>query len=153
MKTLTVTLMLISLLGGCAEWPEPGAAMAATPREMDLGKRVTALAEQQVGVPYVYGGHSPLGFDCSGLVYYSYGRLGVSLPRTAQAQYDHTRRVPRADLEPGDLVFFFGGTAMHVGIYTGDGWFIHAPETGKPVAGAWMNAGYWNEHYVGAGRP
>ena len=109
------------------------------------------LAQDQVGVPYVYGGRTPQGFDCSGLVYYVYGKVGVSLPRTAAAQYDRTRRVAEKDLKPGDLVFFLD--AGHVGIYVGDGWFIHAPETGKPVEGAWLNVGYWHDHYYGAGRP
>ncbi len=141
-------------LSACAEWPEPQPlASASTPAETDLGKQVAALAQQEEGVPYQYGGHSPLGFDCSGLVYYVYGKSGVSLPRTAQAQYDHTRRVARTDLKTGDLVFFFGGNAMHVGLYIGDGWFVHAPETGKAVGGAWLNTGYWNDHYYGAGRP
>lgn len=128
-------------------------APAAAPVETDMGRRVATVAQQQVGVPYQYGGRTPMGFDCSGLVYYAYGKQGVTLPRTAQAQYEHTRRVPRQKLQAGDLVFFYGGSAMHVGIYEGDGWFVHAPETGKSVAGAWLNTGYWNEHYYGAGRP
>ena len=125
----------------------------ATPSaaQLDRGKRVAQLAQQQEGVPYQYGGHTPRGFDCSGLVYYVYGRLGVSLPRTAASQYDHTQRIAQSDLKPGDLVFFLN--ANHVGIYVGDGWFIHAPETGKPVGGAWLNTGYWHDNYYGAGRP
>jgi cell wall-associated NlpC family hydrolase len=119
----------------------------------DRGKHAVELAQQQVGVPYLYGGHTPDGFDCSGLVYYVYGKVGVSVPRTARAQYAHTQRVAADDLKPGDLVFFFGGDIMHVGIYAGDGWFIHAPETGKPVSGAWLNVGYWHDHFYGAGRP
>ena len=139
------------MLTGCA-WPESrGTAGALTAQQMDRGQRAAQLAQQQVGVPYEYGGRTPRGFDCSGLVYYVYGRLGVDLPRTAGAQYDHTRRVALADLRPGDLVFFLG--ADHVGIYVGDGWFIHAPETGKPVGGAWLNTGYWHDNYYGAGRP
>jgi len=147
---------MCSFLGGCAPWPEPqtaGYAPEPTPTQADRGQRVVELAQQQVGVPYLYGGRTPNGFDCSGLVYYVYGKLGVSVPRTALAQYDHTRRVALADLKPGDMVFFFGGDIMHVGIYVGDGWFIHAPETGKPVAGAWLNVGYWHDHFYGAGRP
>lgn len=139
------------VLTGCA-WPEPqGMGSPLTPAQMDRGKRAAELAQQQEGVAYEYGGHTPRGFDCSGLVYYVYGRLGVTLPRTAGAQYDHTLRVSRGDLRPGDLVFFLN--ASHVGIYVGDGWFIHAPETGKPVGGAWLNTGYWHDNYYGAGRP
>ncbi|HEY3860199.1 MAG TPA: C40 family peptidase [Gammaproteobacteria bacterium] len=154
MKIQTVLLLsCLASLAACAQWPEPSAVPAPSAQQLDLGKRAAALAQQQEGVPYQYGGHTPLGFDCSGLVYYVYGKLGVSLPRTAAAQYDHTPRVGRDDLKAGDLVFFYGGNIMHVGIYVGDGWFIHAPETGKPVAGAWLNAGYWAQNYYGAGRP
>ena len=153
-------LLLIScstlsvLLAGCTPWPDRDAVVPATAGVAVPGDReqqVVSLAEAQVGVPYVYGGHTPQGFDCSGLVYYVYGRVGVNLPRTAIAQYEHTQRIPEKDLQPGDLVFFLD--AEHVGIYVGDGWFIHAPETGKPVQGAWLNVGYWRDHYYGAGRP
>lgn len=126
-------------------------APAPVALELDRGKRAAELAQQQTGVPYQYGGRTPQGFDCSGLVYYVYGKLGVSLPRTAAAQYDRTQRIALGDLKPGDLVFFLD--ANHVGIYVGDGWFIHAPETGKPVSGAWLNTGYWHDNYFGAGRP
>lgn len=146
-----VFLSCLLIFTGCAQWPEPSVAPSAV--QQGRGKQAVQLAQQQEGVPYQYGGDTPRGFDCSGLVYFVYHKLGVSLPRTAAAQYDHTLRVARADLKPGDLVFFYGGNLMHVGIYVGDGWFVHAPETGKPVAGAWLNAGYWNSNYYGAGRP
>jgi cell wall-associated NlpC family hydrolase len=152
-KSLILCIALCISLTGCAQWPEPsGAAAAPSAVQLDLGRRAVELAKQQQGVPYQYGGSTPRGFDCSGLVYYIYGKLGVSLPRTAASQYDRTARVGRAELKPGDLVFFYGGNLMHVGIYVGDGWFLHAPETGKPVAGAWLNSGYWNDNYYGAGR-
>jgi cell wall-associated NlpC family hydrolase len=152
-KLLTIVL-LCAVFSGCTPWPEldtaAPVASSDAPRS-DREQQVVSLAKDQVGVPYVYGGHTPQGFDCSGLVYYVYGQVGVRMPRTAGAQYNHTRRVAQADLEPGDLVFFLD--ANHVGIYVGDGWFIHAPETGKPVEGAWLNVGYWHDHYYGAGRP
>lgn len=154
MKPFILCVALCASLAGCAQWPELS-DVAAEPSavQLDLGKRAVELAKQQQGMPYQYGGSTPRGFDCSGLVYYVYGKLGVSLPRTASSQYDRTSRVARADLKPGDLVFFYGGNLMHVGIYAGDGWFLHAPETGKPVGGAWLNAGYWAQNYYGAGRP
>ena len=97
--------MLLSL-AGCAQWPEPGEANLPTPTQSTLGQKIAGLAEQQMGVPYLYGGDTPKGFDCSGLVQYVYGQAGVKLPRTAQAQYNATPRVTRDALEPGDIVFF-----------------------------------------------
>ncbi len=102
-----------------------------------------------MGVRYVYGGESPTGFDCSGLVQYSYARVGISLPRTTYAQYASGQPVSRSELEPGDLVFFDG--VGHVGIYVGGGRFIHAPHTGTVVQFATLS-GWYGEHYVGARR-
>jgi len=95
---------------------------------------VIAVASRYLGVPYVYGGSSPRGFDCSGLTQYVYGLLGISLPRTAQAQYNATTHISRSSARPGDLVFFFsGGTVSHVGIYAGGNTMIAAPHTGDVV--------------------
>jgi len=101
------------------------------PPSSTLGGQAVAIAEQYLGVPYVWGGASPAGFDCSGLVMYVYAQLGVSLPHNAAAQYSVLPHVPTSDLEPGDLVFFYG--LGHVGIYIGDGMMIHAPHTGTVV--------------------
>ena len=101
------------------------------PPSSTLGGQAVAIAEQYLGVPYVWGGASPSGFDCSGLVMYVYAQLGVSLPHNAAAQYSLLPHVPTSDLQPGDLVFFFG--LEHVGIYIGGGAFIHAPHTGTVV--------------------
>jgi cell wall-associated NlpC family hydrolase len=93
-----------------------------------------AIASRYFGVPYRYGGSSPAGFDCSGLVLYVFRQLGVQLPRTAQAQYGATRRVSRSQARPGDLVFFFnGGRVTHMGIYVGGNMMIAAPHTGAVV--------------------
>lgn len=140
---------------GCAPWPEPGEANLPTLAQSNLGEKITEIAEQQVGVPYLYGGDTPKGFDCSGLVQYVYARAGVKLPRTAEGQYNATPRVARDALEPGDIVFFNSdsGNLMHVGIYIGSHWFVHAPESGKPVSGARLDSAYWYDHYLGAGRP
>jgi cell wall-associated NlpC family hydrolase len=95
---------------------------------------VIALASRYLGVPYVYGGASPRGFDCSGLTQYVYGLLGISLPRTAQQQYNATTRISRSQAQPGDLVFFFtGGGITHMGIYLGGNMMIAAPHTGDVV--------------------
>ena len=107
---------------------------------------------QYLGVPYVFGGESPRGFDCSGLVAYVYAQVGVSLPHYTVAQwgYADSVSVPRNQLEPGDLVFFYG--LGHVGIYVGGGNFIHAPHTGSVVRiDSLSEAGYSSE-YDGAKR-
>jgi cell wall-associated NlpC family hydrolase len=93
--------------------------------------RAVTLARSQLGVPYVYGGASPGGFDCSGLVMWVYGRLGVALPHNAAALYSTGRPVSTSHMKPGDLVFFHG--LGHVGIYIGNGRMIHAPQTGEAV--------------------
>jgi cell wall-associated NlpC family hydrolase len=104
----------------------------AAERRPDLGLRAVQIANHLTGVPYRWGGSSPQsGFDCSGLVQYVYGKLGVRLPHYAAAQYGAGRRVPRGSLRPGDLVFFSG--LGHVGIYAGRDRFIHAPQSGTTV--------------------
>jgi cell wall-associated NlpC family hydrolase len=95
---------------------------------------VVAIASRYLGVPYVYGGSSPRGFDCSGFTMYVYGLLGKHLPRTAAQQYSAATRISRSSARPGDLVFFFtGGIVTHVGIYTGGNMMIAAPHTGDVV--------------------
>ena len=101
------------------------------PRPVPLPLRAVELARQQLGTPYVWGGASPGGFDCSGLVSWVYGRLGITLPHNAAALYGTGRPVSLRALRPGDLVFFPG--LGHVGLYIGRGQMIHAPETGRRV--------------------
>jgi peptidoglycan DL-endopeptidase CwlO len=119
------------------------------PAGSSLGAKAVALARGELGVAYVWGGESPSGFDCSGLVAYVYGRLGVRLPRVAADQYRAGRHVSRSSLRPGDLVFFHG--LGHVGIYIGGGRFIHAPHTGDVVRISSLT-GWYDETYVGASR-
>src|SRR6476619_7330084 len=126
-----------------------GVTNIPAPPSSTLGGQAVAIAEQYLGVPYVWGGASPSGFDCSGLVMYVYGRLGVSLPHNAAAQYGMGTPVPRDALEPGDLVFFDG--LGHVGIYVGGGSFIHAPHTGSVVQISSLS-GWYSSTYVGAKR-
>jgi cell wall-associated NlpC family hydrolase len=110
------------------------------------------IAMQYLGVPYVWGGESPQGFDCSGLVAYVYAQVGVSLPHYTVAQWNYSDAVsvPRSQLEPGDLVFFYG--LGHVGIYVGGGNFIHAPHTGSVVRIDSLNGAGYSSAYVGAKR-
>ncbi|MGZ4395147.1 MAG: C40 family peptidase, partial [Gaiellaceae bacterium] len=107
----------------------------------------TALAYH--GIPYLWGGATPAGFDCSGLVSYVYAQLGVSLPHYTVSQWNATVPIPTTDLQPGDLVFFDG--LSHVGIYIGADQFIHAPHTGTVVQIATLT-GYWATHLDGAHR-
>ena len=118
-------------------------------------KRQSVLnyAAQFLGVPYVYGGSTPSGFDCSGFTSYVFKNTVSSIPRVAQAQYDATTRVSRDDLLPGDLVFFGSSTSSisHVGIYVGSNQFIHAPSTGDVVKYSSLTGSYATR-YQGAGR-
>jgi cell wall-associated NlpC family hydrolase len=110
---------------------------------------VVGIAMQYLGVPYVWGGSSPRGFDCSGLVVYAFAQIGISLPHSTYALWNVGSPVSRDQLQPGDLVFFSG--LGHMGIYIGGGQFIHAPHTGDVVKISSMS-GYYSSNYVGARR-
>jgi peptidoglycan DL-endopeptidase CwlO len=110
---------------------------------------VVGIAMQYLGTPYVWGGASPGGFDCSGLVMYAYSQVGVSLPHSSYAQYGAGVPVSMSELQPGDLVFFYG--LGHVGIYIGGGSFIHAPHTGDVVKISSISGSYASS-FVGARR-
>ncbi len=118
----------------------------------DRYSSVVGIAMQYLGTPYVWGGASPSGFDCSGFVMYVYAQVGVSLPHYTVAQYNYADSVsvPRAELEPGDLVFFAG--LGHVGIYVGNGQFIHSPHTGDVVRIDSLSEGWYSSEYDGAKR-
>ena len=108
----------------------------------------------QVGRPYRYGGTTPEGFDCSGLVQYVYREAGVSLPRTTVEQLENGRRVKLSELEPGDLLFyrFSRRPVDHVAIYLGDGQAVHAPANGRAVIVAGIDLPHWKKHFVDAVR-
>jgi cell wall-associated NlpC family hydrolase len=110
---------------------------------------IVRYARRFLGVPYVWGGTSPSGFDCSGFTRYVYAHFGVSLPHYTYSQFDRGRRVARAALEPGDLVFFDG--VGHVGLYIGHNLFIHAPHTGTRVSVDRLS-GWYSGVYAGARR-
>ncbi len=121
----------------------------------DARRAAARTAEAMIGAPYRYGGSSPSGFDCSGLVVYSYARAGVSgLPRSAASLERVARPVALADLEPGDLLFFrLGGKkTSHVALYVGDRAFVHAPSSGKRVERVSFDHVYWAPRIARAGR-
>ena len=113
---------------------------------------MVSLAQQYLGVPYVYGGSSASGFDCSGFTMYVFSLAGVSLPHGATSQLSYGTEVSRSDLQPGDLVFFqdYGAVASHVGIYIGSDQFIHASSSyynGHCVVISSLTETYYNNHY------
>ena len=118
------------------------------------GHKGLDIAAGLLGVPYQYGGASPRGFDCSGLVYYSYRKAGIQVPRTTGAQFHYARPVQRSRLRPGDLLFFrlTSRAVSHVGIYAGNSRFIHAPSRGKRVSYGSLDNPYWQQRIVAAGR-
>jgi cell wall-associated NlpC family hydrolase len=116
-----------------------------------INRTIISESMQYLGVPYVFGGTSPSGFDCSGYVQYVFANAGISLPRTADVQYDYGS--PTGELMPGDLVFFstYAPGVSHVGIYLGDRQFIHASSS-RGVSVASLDSSYWGGCYVGARR-
>ena len=119
------------------------------------GAQILAEAQKYLGTPYVYGGASPSGFDCSGFVYYVLKQLGYSPYRTPADQYKHGTSVSKDNLKPGDIVFFantYASGISHVGIYAGNGQFIHSPNSRSTVSYSDLTSGYWANHYYGARR-
>jgi NlpC/P60 family protein len=134
--------------------PPPGAETPAS-----IGIRPVEIARHYLGVPYVFGGSNPAtGLDCSGLVQLVFRQVDIALPRTAQLQYAATTRIPREQLEPGDLVFFARTYAdphdwiTHVGIYVGGGMQINAPTEGQVVSIQPVFSGFWGAHFDSGGR-
>ena len=130
-------------------------ASAADTAPSAAGSDIVAEAQKYLGTPYVYGGASPSGFDCSGFVYYVLKQLGFSPYRTPVDQYNQGTYVEKGSLQPGDIVFFAGTYASgisHVGIYVGGGQFIHSPNSRSTVSYSDLTSGYWAQHYYGARR-
>ncbi len=141
------------ITSACSLEPPHATAQYASHSPATSQHKAVSIAEQMLGKPYRYGGNTPKGFDCSGLVYYSYSKAGYPIGRDSKSQIAQTIPIDPRELRPGDLVFFnIGGSNTHIGIYTGNGQFIHAPSSGKRVSYASMHDKYWREHFVRAGR-
>ena len=139
-----IALLLPLILVACASAPRQEFAQ---PKKQDPSDRAALTAAKMVGKPYRYGGTTPSGFDCSGLIHFSYGQAGVSLPRSTAEQRLATQRVKLAELKPGDLLFFDerGRKNSHVGIYLGERRFVHAPSSGKSVRNDSLDNPYWKK--------
>jgi len=150
---LVILLTMMAMLAGCAGSPEiPQQTTVRASNE--VASAAVAYAMEMLGKPYRYTGDTPAGFDCSGLVKYSYGRAGISLPRDTQAQRRMSVLVSMRSLREGDLLFFDqeGKKNSHVGMYLGNGRFIHAPSSRGKVRTDSLNAEFWKKHLVEARR-
>jgi murein DD-endopeptidase len=154
-------LLMLALLSGCSgalQWEEADNSavsripVASTgPAKARHAAANTAVA--MIGTPYRYGGSSPRGFDCSGLVQYSYSLAGLKVPRTSRDQYSAATPISLTDAEPGDLLFFrYDQKISHVAIYLGDERFVHAPSSGKQVSVASLKDPHYQQHFVRVGR-
>ncbi len=120
-----------------------------------IGKQIARHAISQIGIPYRFGGASPSrGFDCSGLVQYTHRLAGIETPRNSITQLRAIKPVPISQLQPGDLIFYLirESKVTHVGIYIGNGRFVHAPKPGKNVKTESLRNPFWHNRIVSAGR-
>ena len=156
MKALLTLGVVLFAFSGCATTPPsaPASSGSTRPSAPDRGDAAAALAAKMVGKPYKYGGSSPSGFDCSGLVKYSFKHAGITLPHNTVKQRSATRLIKVAELRRGDLLFFDqeGKKNSHIGIYLGNGRFVHAPSSGKSVRNDALSNPYWKKHLSEARR-
>lgn len=127
--------------------PKGRTAKRPRPPKPTLGERAAKIALRAVGVPYQWGGSSPAsGFDCSGLVYWAYGQLGIELPHSSYALYHHGRGVARSRVKAGDVLVFSG--LGHVGLYIGRGRMVHAPSSGRLVEIVRLGSSHYGSRIV-----
>jgi len=132
---------------------QPDTVSTSRPAAIDPRTRAVEVATRMIGAPYRYGASGPAGFDCSGLVQYSYGLAGITLPRTSAEQFGMAIPIRLSDAQPGDLLFFrYDGSVSHVGIYLGDLRFVHAPSSGKEVEVASLQNPHYQQHFLQAGQ-
>jgi cell wall-associated NlpC family hydrolase len=159
-RAIAIYAVLTAVVAGCATAPsDPARSSRAAGQSVHVDTPIRAnvarIARAQVGAPYRYGGQSPSGFDCSGLVIYSYSQAGVSgLPHSAAALERRAQPLDLREVVPGDLLFFHlaGRKASHVGIYLGNREFVHAPSGGKHVERVSFDHVYWGKQLGRAGR-
>ena len=156
-RITALAVLAASCLAGCAGSavvePEPAEVSVAGQAPASIPERAAAIAVQQVGAAYRYGGASPAGFDCSGLVQYSFRQAGMKVPRTTGQLWKSAGAVAIDDLRVGDLLFFrFDGKMSHVGIYVGDEQFVHAPSSGRTVSIESLEADYYRRALIRGGR-
>lgn len=151
-----VLLAALLLSAGCATTSSTQPRSVTVPTSApaaSLGSRAAAMALEQLGVPYRYGGSSPRGFDCSGLVHYAYRRVGRAVPRTTGELWARAAPIDMRKVAPGDLLFFrFDGKMSHVGLYVGNGRFVHAPSSGRVVTVESLESGIYADALVRSGR-
>ncbi len=159
--TLSLSMVLAALLlGGCSWGPEltAGAGAGTTsatamPAVETRGERAMRVALDQLGAPYRYGGTRPDGFDCSGLVAFSYGAVGVDTPRTTAGLWQWASPVEDDELRPGDILFFrIDGKPSHVGLYIGEERFVHAPSAGGHVSVRRLDDPFYRPRFLRGGR-
>ncbi len=160
-RWMKLACVLLLVTAGCGHEPVRRVpdSRAATPLDasrghLTRGEQAAVSATRQIGVPYRYGGNNARGFDCSGLVQFAWSEAGVRIPRTTSEQWRRMSPVGKQDLRIGDLLFFrIDGRVSHVGMYLGNGRFVHAPSTGRDVSIASLNSGFYRETFAGATRP
>lgn len=154
-RGITLSLLALVLVAACGHEPvrRVAATNTAEPR-IGHGEQAALVAIGQVGVPYRYGGSTARGFDCSGLVQFAWANAGRRIPRTTGEQWRALTPVGGSSLQPGDILFFrIDGGISHVGMYVGDGRFVHAPATGRQVSIASLSSDFYRETFVRGGRP
>jgi cell wall-associated NlpC family hydrolase len=148
-RSLFLALLILGLGAGNGCAHKPAAPLAAS-----VSDKAAYYAQTMTGKPYRYGGNTPQGFDCSGLVQYSYARAGIKLPHGTQSLRRLSRSISTKELRRGDLLFFNqeGKRASHVAVYLGNDRFVHAPSAGKNVYVSSLAESYWQRHLADARR-
>lgn len=157
-RAFALTITVLGMITACGsqplERPASRRSEASPVKTLSVGEKAAGVALQQVGVPYRYGGSSTSGFDCSGLVQFSYSRAGKQVARTTAQLWSSTHTVPQDSLRVGDLLFFrISGKMSHVGMYVGGRRFVHAPSSGRTVTVASLDSPYYSAALIRAGRP